>query len=171
MANYGKRMVPEYLVKGLEEAYTKTSGGTGSTINLMENIVDSKGNKRFVEGAFTPYAIEKVTYTYCKWSLSGSHLMIVLAGNCESGAVFSNKDWSNITLPTWILDKIYPTVNSVIDNKTMLLRKINEWWTSQSIGLTLQKYAGRLMIRIESNVTSNSDSAFRIQFDLLIDND
>ena len=80
MANYGKRMVPEYLVKGLEQAYAKTSGGTGSTINLMENIVDSKGNKRFVEGPLTTTTISGVTYSYSKWSLCGTHLMIVLGG-------------------------------------------------------------------------------------------
>ena len=77
MASQGKRMVPEYLIKYLEGLYNsgidptgfqpKLTAGDGIAIDedneitfdsetaapLMENIVDSAGNKRFIEGDIT----------------------------------------------------------------------------------------------------------------------
>ena len=46
----------------------------------MEDIVDADGHKRFIEGNVTPAnIIGENDIQYAKWSLSGSHLMIVLA--------------------------------------------------------------------------------------------
>lgn len=170
MANYGKRMVPEYLVKGLEEAYAKTSGGTGSTINLMENIVDSKGNKRFVEGKGQwNTSITGLTVKYCKWSLSGTHLMIVLAGTLDNGTVFvQNNSLALYVLPSYILEKIQPVwANSVIEGKTVTAR--DDSWGSQTFNVAFTKASNGIQLSVTSNLTSNSDRGFRVQFDLLID--
>ena len=169
MANYGKRMVPEYLVKGLEEAYTKTSGGTGSTINLMENIVDSKGNKRFVEGTLDVKSITGFTFSYSRFSLCGTHLMIVLAGSAVNGTSISNGlELADVTLPNWIKNKIKTVWSSIVEAKTVSFTATD--WSTQTIIVALQKTTV-VKILAANNVTLTEDRNFRIQFDLLIDNE
>lgn len=170
--SHGKRMVPEYLVKGLEEAYAKTSGGTGSTINLLENIVDSKGNKRFVEGVGKVNPdISGLTVTYNKWSLSGSHLMFVLAGTLANGVTIQNT--KNIVtydnLPTYIFDKIFPVYNQFIEPKDV--NAMASDYTSQEFRTVLSKDVSGINIVKNQNLTLTADRNFRIQFDLLIDTD
>ena len=172
MANYGKRMVPEYLIKGLEEAYAKTSGGTGSTINLMENIVDSKGNKRFIEGEGSPLVLEGFNPTYNKWSLSGTHLMLVLAGNIANTTTLTNgTTLIEFTLPDYITKKIFPVF------ATYRISYINggliaDDWSSQTLSYTVEKStAGIKFIVQTASLTLTANRSFRFQFDLLIDAD
>ena len=56
-------------------------------LKAFENIVDKDGHKRFIEGTPTNPTIEGVEITYAKWSLSGTHLMLVMAGNVASTTV------------------------------------------------------------------------------------
>lgn len=172
MANYGKRMVPEYLIKGLKEAYAKTSGGTGSTINLMENIVDSKGNKRFIEGEGTTASTTGLNGVYVKYSLSGTHLMIVAAGNMEAGTTLvPYSSLFTFTLPKYIFDKIVPIWGNYIEAKSFVIRD-EDGGNTISLSTALYKATeNRIQIWDLSNLTLTSKKVFRLQYDILIDND
>lgn len=137
----------------------------------MENIKDSAGNSRFVEGNITPQTISGVSFTYAKWSLSGTHLMIVLAGTLENGAVLSNVNWANIVIPQWIHDKIYPVFAiSAIEIKAVTAR--DNAYNSQSLSFLIGKATGHsLYINQTANLTLTSEKYFRLVFDLLIDNE
>lgn len=152
------------------EFYTKSKVDELLGAVDMENIVDSHGNKRFVEGGITMNPITGVTQTYGKWSLSGTHLMVVLAGTFENGSVLPvNTDLVSFTLPSWILNKIIPVWNIEIENKSVQFRADD--WSSQSGLMALRKIDGRIFIRSTSAVNFTADRNFRIQFDLLIDNE
>lgn len=140
----------------------------------FEDITDKDGHNMFIGEAFNGKVIEGVEYTYSYWSLSGTHLMIVLAFKIEDettwvgGAGIS----ANIELPKWILDKIYPTAEAsgYIEYKTIQTFTQDTGSPAQTMAFYLAK--GSEVIRIiAGGFTANGSLAGRIQFDLLIDNE
>ena len=144
-------------------------------VGCFENIVDKNGHKRFLEGDFVPREFTGFTYTYAKWSLSGSHLMIVL---CFDIAANTSLEYTsivdNIGLPSWIMDKISDTGGT---QHVVSVKYAEQWEDSASIpspaivsGLA-KPNSNTLGIAIWSNATISNTSYARIQFDLLIDNE
>ena len=138
---------------------------------LMSNIVDSQGNKRFVEGnGAVETAVDGLTITYKKWSLSGTHIMFVLAGTFANGTELpSNTDLISFDLPTFILNKITSIWRGNIENKNF--SAYADDWSSQNGTMVLRKIDNKIIIRTTSEVTFTKDRNFRIQFDLLIDSE
>ena len=135
---------------------------------LIQNIVDSNGNKRFIEGAGTLNPIEGITYTYNKWSLSGTHLMLVVAGTIADETVISGyPKLVDFDLPQYILDKIIPVVGIRISNQQNNLFAADN---SSQLWHSLLAKVDNLHIRLTvSPLTLTADRSFRIQYDLLID--
>lgn len=167
----GQRLIPEELLKYLQaykENHPDPAGGGGAT---LEDIVDSAGNKRFIEGNGTPVTISGVTYTYNKWSLSGTHLMVVLAGSVVANTgITAGQKFTKYSIPEFILNKIFPLTDSgYLDQKTTSFK------TSGGSSLTkvfdFSKTNDGLEISLSSGGTISTDVNFRIQFDLLIDAD
>ena len=154
-------------VGALQEEISNIKNGT---THLFENITDSHGNPRFIEGDITMNTIDGVTQTYGKWSLSGTHLMIMIAGNIANGTTFSGVLVNSIDLPEFIKDKIitYPGTASV-DIKSINIYSITN--TAQSIIVRLRKSNDVVSIEEMTSVTLTADRSFRIQFDLLIDDE
>ena len=137
----------------------------------LENIVDADGHKRFIEGNGTPLAQEGFTPSYNKWSLSGSHLMVVLAGGISNGtniSIYSNL--LTIVLPQWIYDKIYTVWGSSYIAVAKIELRANDWST-QELPVNIFKSDNMIGIQTIEGITLTSDRYFRIQFDLLIDNE
>ena len=136
----------------------------------ISNLVDSKGNPRFIEGNITPETIAGLTYTYTKWSLSGSHLMIVLAGSCATMTLSNNVTFANISLPKFIMDKIFPlTAQGRVSHAS--LNNYYDFSYKSACNLSLVKGANGLIV-IGWGIGSSSTltaGTFRIQFDLIID--
>lgn len=149
---------------------TEISVGNGVYGASLESIVDKYGNPRFVEGNITMNTIEGITQTYGKWSLSGTHLMIVVCADVANGTIISNRDIAFINLPAWILNKINPLIASRIDMKT--INMYSSTFDTQSITAVLTKSESLLAIVTRSTtVQLTANRSFRIQFDLLIDAD
>ena len=141
---------------------------------LMSNIVDSHGNKRFIEGNITMNSINGITQSYGKWSLSGTHLMIVLAGKIASGTTLSGGMIAPVNVPKYILDK----VNYIIPGRVDVIRQRFPLYTATANVIAdklfyLDKQTGNMNIgaSLIDPVTASEDAYFRIQFDLLIDSD
>ena len=137
-------------------------------------LVDSKGNPRFIEGEGTPATIEGFTSTYCKWSLSGTHLMFVCAGTFANATeIDNNVNIATYILPKWIGDKIFAVWDSRnIETKTLTC--IDNVWTTQTMQATLVKNdSTTIQIRKSGGgtFTLTATRSFRIQFDLLIDSE
>ena len=166
----GKRLIPEYLLEYLE-AYKKNhpdpAGGGGAT---LDDIVDSAGNKRFVEGNATisgiPSALE---VAYNKWSLSGTHLMLVLCiknNSSSTKTITGPVDFATYDLPSYILNKVSPVVGNLVDQKSFTI-----WGTSNAAEIRLNKDNDVLHFKTFANIDIGSNQSIRIQFDLLIDSD
>lgn len=139
--------------------------------SLLSDIVDANGNKRFIErNGNTPYTAEGFAITYAKASLSGSHLLIVLAGNVSQAfTVGSSINLIKFTLPAYVYNKIVPLWASVfVEAKQIIYR--SDQWTSQTQNVVLARDGNNtLIIRTVNDFTATYDEHFRIQFDLLID--
>lgn len=140
-------------------------------LHVFENIVDQNGHKRFIEGDINlldsvPSTLTKV---YGKWSLSGSHLLIVL---CIAGTntTVINSDISHITLPAWIIDKIVPIAsNQWVDNKITTM--FGNDLSTQQLSVYLRKFESGIIGINCNSLTLTADRTGRISFDLLIDNE
>lgn len=158
----GQRLIPRKLlewIKGLNK-------GEGAGLNIS-TLTDSKGNPRFIEGDGVGLEKEGLTISYNKWSLSGSHLMLVIAGEIENGISLSNSDvLSYFTLPDFIKDKIYGVWGNMIEIKTISIYSGD--WSAQALQFQFSKNPLGLAVKT-SNLTTTAKRFFRIQFDLLID--
>lgn len=138
-------------------------------LNAIEALVDASGNPRFIEGNGTPATIAGFEANYCKWSLSGTHLMIVLAGNFENAvSVTQGAVLATFAIPEFILNKISTVIGSNIEYKQVSAYSTD--YDTQSIVFLFRKLTN-LVITCNSNITFTKTRAFRIQFDLLIDNE
>ena len=136
----------------------------------ITTLVDADGHERFIEGDINIETITGITKKYGKWSLSGTHLMLVLACEVEDATAIDGGTLANISLPQWILDKIVPVFSNAVSFQVIPMYADN--WTSQNISLSLRKPADNLVrIAMESTVTLTATRKFRAQFDLLIDNE
>lgn len=136
---------------------------------LFENIVDKDGHKRFIEGeGVKPASQTGITLTYNKWSLSGTHLMCVIAGSVTAGtytSVIVNYD----SMPTWIKDKIIGVSDNYIEFKSY---PFYVGYLGQAVSIQISKSVnGGLVFAFTSSTTFSETKYFRIQYDLLIDNE
>ena len=137
---------------------------------IYEGILDQGGHARFVEGDGEPETITGFTSTYCKWSLSGSHLMLVLAGTFANGTTLGNEVLAIYRLPEWIRNKIYPVFrSSFIEVKDTKIYADDLGYVDVSI--YLEKTVSGVQIVNKDSESISTDRHFRFQFDLLIDND
>ena len=162
----GQRLIPRKLlewIKGLNK-------GEGAGLNIS-TLTDSKGNPRFIEGDGDAAVIPGYNISYCKWSLSGTHLMFVVAGVIENGTAISNNTGiAGFKLPQWVMDKIFPVfATSIIETKSVDYRGVNDW-SNQGSSCYLAKYSSGINI-VSGSITATADRGFRIQFDLLIDSE
>ena len=148
-----------------------------ASAGIFESITDKNGNKRFIEFNGTATEDTDVLPIYQKGSLSGSHLMLVYAFKVKAGQTLANYALLNgFALPDWLRAKIYPVGAS------------EDWVSVQSFdeirpdGLPtgnvrqflLQKHGSSNQLRIfhiSTSFTPVNDTYFRVQFDLVIDND
>ena len=137
-----------------------------SLTNRMEEIVDADGHNRFVEGDIT-CDYTGFTQTYAKWSLSGTHLMIVVAGSLAQANIDFGTFVDEIVMPDWIKDKIIPVSTDTIRQEGV----IAYGGTSQTIYFQLRKSAQNKLFITISAINLNADKSFAVQFDLLIDNE
>lgn len=136
----------------------------------LTHLYDKDGNSRFIEGNGRPATITGFTVTYCKWSLSGTHLMLVLAGTFANGTTYTNgTKLASFVLPNYIMDKIVP-VWATRNIERKVYNVYDDSWGSQSNVVVLTKY-DTLDIQQGTDFTATSDKKVRIQFDLLIDSE
>ena len=162
-----KHMWSEEEIQGLIE---EQGGSGGST---LDDIVDSKGNPRFIEGNGTLATIEGVTSSYNKWSLSGTNLMIMSIITLGTGiTINAGEDILYFELPQWILDKIYPIMDSTLVNRINALRvNTTGSGTPTTTAEMIYKTSTGLKITNYSKITTTNEVNILIQFDLLIDSE
>ena len=141
-------------------------------LKAFENIVDKDGHKRFDKGeiTLTDNVPEGITKTFGKWSLSGTHLLIVLCLECANGTVVNdNIILSNVSFPKWIWDKIVPIANTVIAFGTYTAYDTSFQTQSFNVRIAKTSTEGIIAMMKSGAVTLSSTKNVRITFDLYID--
>ena len=139
--------------------------------SAMENIVDKDGHERFIEGDIdlAESVAEGIEKIYGKWSLTGTHLLLVICFSIASGTVHSfGKVVDSINLPQWIKDKIIPVASQTVDLKSIAFYGSD--LSTQNTTAYLVKSSNIVYINVGS-ITASADRSVRIAFDLLIDNE
>ena len=162
-----KEIVDSADVSALQQAIENIKDGT---THLFENITDKNGNKRFVEGDITMNAITGVTQTYGKWSLSGSHLMIVLCIKTEANITLAYPTkFADIILPNYITDKLVSIQGTAVDVKNITF--VKSTGSISSTPCRLEKITNGVSITKSGSYITELNDVCRIQFDLLIDDE
>ena len=157
----------QLTLMALSMAIQAMQSGNVENVKVFENIVDKDGHKRFIESDGVPY--ESITSAYCKSSLSGTHLMLVLAGVVPANTTIpSSTALAQFNLPKWIRDKIYPVQSNLIEYKEVVT--INSEFNTKTMNVYMDKNSQGLVVVANGEFTTTTDRGFRIQFDLLIDN-
>ena len=150
-----------YSKKELEDAIKTTKKN-------VNTLVDSSGHDRFIEGDIVvPEAQTNITKTYGKWSLSGTHLMLVLAGEIKAASYTDDEVFCEIEIPSWILNKISVIFGNYVDLKSFTI--IDSSYASDTQGVNLVKTSSKLQFVQSGNKTLSLPCQFRYSFDLLID--
>jgi len=157
-----EREVRSLAVKSVEET---------SNLKVFEGIVDKDGHKRFIEGDIDIETITGVTKAYGKWSLSGSHLMVVLCLDiADATTINTETKLAEIDLPSWIKDKIVPLYLTYVSYNGFPTIGPG---TDTTFKANFRKVLDDIMAIYTwgGNYTSQRDEHVRIQFDLLIDDE
>ena len=135
----------------------------------ITTLVDSQGHERFIEGDIT-ITKEGITQSYGKWSLSGSHLMIVIAGSLAADFADTYYD-TPIPLPQWIIDKLV----KISPDTTIVVNSTYQQFASNGTPLSKQallRKTSDTAIETRLFIERPTDYPyFRCIFDVLIDND
>ena len=150
--------------------YNSKDVTTIENMNKMEKIKDKSNHLRFIEGTGTTETITGVTFGYCKWSLSGTHLMIVLTMEAADTTAINYGNVATFDIPAWVGNKIFPVTGKIIERKGITLYASD--LTTQTWTLNIQKESSTtLSIYARAALTLTAARSGRIQFDLLIDNE
>lgn len=156
--------------KSSASSYTlfKYDDGTVYEVYLdIENpyIVDSNGNKRFINGYGIWSAVSGMQGESARWSLNGYNLMFEALGSFSleaSGTIVSFK------LPKWILNKIIAPFQDVVDMITFKI--VGALGDSSDIPLIISKTTNdKIAFRITNVMTITEPKIFRIHYNLIID--
>ena len=153
----------------------QVSSGQLQNVKVFEDIVDKDGHKRFVEGDITTNEVTGITYSYTKWSLSGTHLIFVMAGKIAANTVISAYSLKGlISPPKWVFDKLIPQKSVFLDYKVIPTSTSGASPTNTFINVYAYKDDGLEKIIVENldaYACGEEDEYFRIVFDFVIDNE
>ena len=162
-----RRMYSENQVKELALEKIEST----QELKVFESIVDKDGHARFIEGVPTLSLDEGTSNAYAKWSLSGTHLMFVLAGQCQNSSVISSGTKATYVLPEWVMNKIIPLIsNGLINRQDVRFYADDQSYQAMTFNIT-KTISGIELMQQDGNITLTKARNFRIQFDLLIDNE
>lgn len=140
---------------------------------ILENITDADGNKRFIDIEGTDLEAEGFTLNYKKASLSGTHLMMVAAGQIAAGTVINTNFLRIVSydVPGYVYNKCYPTIPNTVGMEVKSIDLFDENGNAiQKKAMVIKEYNKLYLCIYKSTGTISDDVYFRFQFDLLIDN-
>ena len=156
----------EATLNGLEVDGTKYKVG-GGTITL-ENIVDSKGNNRFINNYGIWSAVPGMQGLQARWSLNGYNLMFEALGTFQT-SVDPDTNIVKFKLPNWILNKIIAPVGNVVD--ILKFDIVSQAGQISSPTLYIIKNNEAIAFNAAEGVTLTEPQVFIIRYNLIIDSE
>ena len=115
-------------------------------VTALESIKDASDHNRFIEGNITLTGAmpSGMHLDFGKWSLSGTHLMFVIAGHVDDETTIPAGYIAQPTIPQWLLDKIFPmSSGTAVDYKAVPL--FDNQLNTQSINVIFYKITLNLL--------------------------
>lgn len=135
----------------------------------IENLVDSKGRNRFIEGVGVPENVDGMTIISSKWELNGKNLIFEILGSLNKN-VPSNTTICRFNLPEWIANKLTLAVANLIDLTYNVIAFIDGG--ASPLYVLIYKYSNALDFVISSGASSISTTGyFKIRYNIIIDNE
>lgn len=156
-----------------------TNDGQSVTVTakrLLNEIVDSQGHNRFIQGTPTENVLEGVTHLYKSYVLNGHSLRIIdiveiAPQTTLANAVLLILDFRDESTNRWIFDKIVPIYSNVIAKmETIDIASPSSNPTKQLFSLTINP-PYNVWVYLPTTLTNSSNVSmyFRIEFNLIID--
>lgn len=143
------------------------AGGSGS--NLLEDIVDSNGNPRFINNHGIWAAVPGMQGIKATWSLNGYNLMFEALGAFQQN-VDPDTTIVSFELPQWILNKISVIGGDIVDMFRFSIVGAKQGINSATL-LIAKTTDGRVAFNTPEGVTFTEPKIFRIRYNTIIDND
>lgn len=143
------------------------AGGSGS--NLLEDIVDSNGNPRFINNHGIWASVPGMQGIKATWSLNGYNLMFEALGSFSTD-ISGNNNFTIISfnLPTWILNKISVQVADIVDMITFKIVGTSGDYTD--IPLFVKKpTTDKISFMVIGSITPTEPQLFRMRYNIIID--
>ena len=134
----------------------------------IENLVDSEGRNRFIEGVGVADDVDGMTVISSKWKLNGKNLIFEIIGLFNK-AVPSNTRICRFILPEWLANKITPLVANIIDITDTIIASTSGG--ASPLYALIYKYSNALDFVISSGTSDiQSDKYCKIRYNIIIDN-
>jgi len=158
------------------------NGTTYDLATKLSEIRDSNGNQRFIEGDGVNN-LENIEVAYSKWSLSGTHLMIVFAFKIPSTqgtiSLTANQELCAFFPNDFIRNKLFSIAggNSGVLSRISNIKPINQYGDEVGSGVfgcyVYKENSRNAILFIATSSTtigaSATESYVRIQADFIID--
>lgn len=153
------------LNQASDQTIALDAGGSGS--NLLEDIVDSNGNPRFINGNGTPANVNGMTVISSKWSLNGSNLMFEINGSFSKN-VAAYQNICTFVIPQWISNKLETEIQNLLDiSRCELVLTSGD---VKPLYFIIYKNDNSIVFNLGVSVTPDSNSVyFKIRYNTIID--
>ena len=151
-----------------EELQTLIEEQGGSGGQTLENIVDSKGNKRFIGGNGNPEIVSGMSIASSKWTLNGNNLMFEILGTF-SNSLSGENILCKFTIPEWIISKIATPYNNIIDFIRYDIISTTGSAIEAKVQITID--GSNIFFTNVSPTTVNGLSMFKIRYNTIIDSE
>lgn len=143
-------------------------GGSGGGSSILENIVDSKGNKRFIGGNGTSTADNSITIYNAKWVLNGNNLIFEILGLINSAITSTRMKICEFTLPEFITNKIND-MNGLVDMPQGIA--IDNEGIAYPFYSSVEKLGNSISFFLIVDGTLNANLIFKIKYSNIIDSE
>ena len=136
----------------------------------IENLIDSKGRNRFIEGVGNPANVDGMTIISSKWVLNGNNLIFEIIGGINKNIPQMTKICT-FNLPAWVANKIKQVTSGFIDMKKYDV--ISSDGGLSITNLLINKNSNDIDFTTTSGITTISGEQvfFRFTFNAIIDNE
>ena len=135
----------------------------------IENLVDSKGRNRFIEGVGVPENVEGMTMISSKWTLNGNNLIFEIIGAVTKNIPQMSKICT-FNLPVWLASKIIQVYSNTIDIKRYDV--VSSDGGLSTTNLLINKNSNAIDFTTINGITfPEAQAFFRFTFYTIIDNE
>ena len=132
----------------------------------IENLVDSKGRNRFIEGVGIPANVNGMTVASSKWTLNGNNLLFEILGTFSEN-LSGNTDLWTFKLPGWIVSNITTPYLNLVD-----FIRFDAVYTDRAPAtgfMQIYKNEDTVTFKNQDNVTIDALTVFKIRYNIIID--